>query len=312
MPICTAAECLDSASRGPRDAERAHWFRAALGSAVLLGTLGGATLSGCETASEAPARAQPSAGTATTPAPATAATTEPAPVLEPYTQRIDGTDLTMDFRPVPATAVSVGGHLVDVPAFYAATTETTWDLYDLFVYGEGDVTDSDGAIVSRPSKPYVAPDLGYGHQGYAAISVAFRGAESFCAWLSARTGVTYRLPTEAEWLAMCAGGGVTDASRDAHAWHDGNADYTPHPVGTAAPDALGLFDVWGNVREWATTLDGAPIALGGSFYDYPEEVGCAARHVPDDSWQMTDPQVPKSTWWLSDAPFMGFRVIRVP
>ena len=155
-----------------------------------------------------------------------------APALAPYTQRIDGTDLTMDFRPVPAMTVTIDGAVIDVPAFYAATTEVTWDVYDLFVYGDDDAIGADGAIVTRPSKPYVAPDLGYGHQGYAAISVAFRGAESFCAWLSARTGATYRLPTEAEWRAMCAAGGVTDATRDAHAWHDGNADYTPHPVGT--------------------------------------------------------------------------------
>jgi len=35
--------------------------------------------------------------------------------------------------------------------------------------------------------------------------------------------------------------------------------------------------------------------------------GARERQTPE--WNMTDPQYPKSRWWLSDAPFVGFRVV---
>ena len=38
----------------------------------------------------------------------------------------------------------------------------------------------------------------------------------------------------------------------------------------------------------------------------------AARAVQDDSWNLRDPQFPKSRWWLSDGPFVGFRLVREP
>ena len=41
-------------------------------------------------------------------------------------------------------------------------------------------------------------------------------------------------------------------------------------------------------------------------------VGAASRRVQDASWNETDPQLPKSRWWLSDAPFVGFRLVREP
>jgi hypothetical protein len=69
----------------------------------------------------------------------------------------------------------------------------------------------------------------------------------------------------------------------------------------------------GNVGEWLTPVDGdktALIARGGSYNDAAEEVGCGARATQDESWNETDPQDPKSKWWLSDGPFVGFRVVR--
>ena len=64
----------------------------------------------------------------------------------------------------------------------------------------------------------------------------------------------YRLPTEAEWeyAARAAGtsGGGFAQDLDAVAWHGGNSGGRSHPVGQKAPNALGLHDMLGNVREW--------------------------------------------------------------
>jgi formylglycine-generating enzyme required for sulfatase activity len=68
----------------------------------------------------------------------------------------------------------------------------------------------------------------------------------------------YRLPTEAEW-EYAAKGGNRDAmvyeysggnSVGAVAWYYGNSESRMHPVGTKAPNSLGLYDMSGNVREW--------------------------------------------------------------
>ena len=43
--------------------------------------------------------------------------------------------------------------------------------------------------------------------------------------------------------------------------------------------------------------------------DDPELVGCHVRQEQTKDWNSTDPQNPKSKWWLSDGPFVGFRIV---
>jgi formylglycine-generating enzyme required for sulfatase activity len=83
-----------------------------------------------------------------------------------------------------------------------------------------------------------------------------------------------------------------------------------HPVATKAPDALGLFDLFGNAGEWVTTPDEALVIRGGSFRSGADTIGPAARAVQDETWNERDPQLPKSVWWLSDGPFVGFRLVQ--
>lgn len=241
----------------------------------------------------------------------------PAPALEPFTQPLSGTTLAIDMMPVPGGTITydVDGETIteEIAPFWFAKTETIWQLYDVFVFLTDEPDEATGPeAIARPSRPYVAPDRGYGHDDYAGISISFHSAQQFCTWLSAKSGRTFRLPTEAEWRHACSLSGVTPDNVLDYAWCDDNADWTPHPVATKPADALGLHDLWGNVREWATTLDGDPIAMGGCFFDPKDELGCGLRNVPTRDWQMTDPQVPKSIWWLSDADFMGIRVVCVP
>jgi formylglycine-generating enzyme required for sulfatase activity len=171
------------------------------------------------------------------------------------------------------------------------------------------------AIV-RPTKPHIVTDRGFGHAGYPAMSMSAQGAEAFCVWLSGVTGRRYRLPTESEWAAACLAGGPGPWScgaepdcLDGCAWFRENADRKTHPVGSKAPNALGLHDLHGNVAEWCRNAGGGHVLKGGSFRDRAIELRADAGQQPSPAWNQSDPNLPRSVWWLADAPFAGFRVV---
>ncbi len=68
-----------------------------------------------------------------------------------------------------------------------------------------------------------------------------------------------RLPSEAEWEFACRAG-VRDArygALDDIAWYSGNSQQRTHPVGQKAPNALGFYDMIGNVWEWVSDWYGS-------------------------------------------------------
>ena len=225
---------------------------------------------------------------------------------ETRTVRVPGTTVSIDLVRCPAPGED-GGWL------WVLRTEVPWELYDVFVYGldrpEG--ADTDGAdAVARPSKPYVPPDRGFGHQGYPAMGMTRHAAEAFCDWLGAAVGVPLRLPTDAEWTHLASAGGAgAPADISEHAWTVENAEYTTHPVGRKAPNAFGLFDMLGNVAEWVVTDTRRPRAMGGSYREPPEQCAPDAVMEQDRSWNASDPQIPKSRWWLADCSWVGFRFV---
>ncbi|MBL8990687.1 MAG: SUMF1/EgtB/PvdO family nonheme iron enzyme, partial [Phycisphaerae bacterium] len=145
-------------------------------------------------------------------------------------------------------------------------------------------------------------------------------ATEFCVWLSKSTGRRFRLPTEAEWEHAARAGAKTDAERllgkgieadklAEYAVFADNASGQPAPAGSKKPNALGLKDMLGNVQEWVVGADGKPVTKGGSYRSKRSELSIAARAGQEPSWNASDPQIPKSRWWLSDGPFVGFRVV---
>ncbi len=200
--------------------------------------------------------------------------------------------------------------------------------------------------VSRPTPPYVPMDFGMGVKGFPAVCMTQFAARYYTKWLSMKTGRFYRLPTEAEWEYACRAGTTTAYSfgestdaLDDYAWHFDNSDDTYHELGRKKPNPWGLFDMHGNVAEWvldrhdpgyyATLAElaaksGKPVpsplnwpdaayphvARGGSFDDDADRLRSAARRASTKAWKVQDPQVPKSIWYLTDAKFVGFRVVR--
>ena len=234
-----------------------------------------------------------------------------------YRETIAGTTVSFEMAPVTGGTVTLAGTRQNVTPFHIGRTEVTWDLYDVFALGldkpyrPGAPASADA--IARPSNPYGAPDYGWGHAGFPVISVTRAAAEAFTKWLSQKTGRVYRLPTEAEWLhaATLAAGApaLTGQRRDAIAWHRDNASGRTHPVAAKAADRLGLFDLFGNAAEWVAASDGALVTRGGSFRDAAGAIGVTSRSVQDETWNERDPQLPKSRWWLSDGPFVGFRLV---
>ena len=81
--------------------------------------------------------------------------------------------------------------------------------------------------------------------------VSWEEASAFCRRLSERTGRRYLLPTEAQWEYAARGRGLTSHDDIAiAAWYEGNSEGSSHPVAQRQPNALGLYDMFGNIWEW--------------------------------------------------------------
>ncbi len=235
-----------------------------------------------------------------------------------FTQTIPNSTATFDMVPIPAGEFKPAkGDPVKIKPFYMCTTETVWDTFDIFAF-QLDMSEKDKAagVDAKVARAVLmgAPDHGYGHHNYPVIHITRYAAEQYCDWLSKKTGRKYRLPTDAEWeYAAKAGGDGKVEDLDKVAWFADNADDKTHPVGKKAPNAWGLFDILGNAMEYVEIpgepADTKPTAAGGSFEDKAEDVTVETRQHQNDDWNSTDPQNPKSKWWLSDGQFVGFRIV---
>jgi formylglycine-generating enzyme required for sulfatase activity len=259
------------------------------------------------------------------------------------------------FVHVPAGAFTMGDtfgdgdgrerpvHTVELDAFYIGKYEVTNAQWRRFRDDPGYDDPSfwpDGRVMPKTQIPYWTQAQNHGggtpdSDDYPVLGVNWDGATAYCRWLSAKTGQTYRLPTEAEWEKAARGtdrrrfpwGNAIDRTRANYA--GGQAFDTARPVGfydgtvrgelrtqsNASP--YGAFDMAGNVMEWCVDWyqrdyyrvsprrnpkgpdTGAYRVLrGGTFFMDPLDLRAYARHA---GW----PSVQTHR-------MIGFRPVRVP
>jgi formylglycine-generating enzyme required for sulfatase activity len=176
--------------------------------------------------------------------------------------------------------------------------------YEL-TFAEWDACDADGGCKYRPG------DNGWGRGRRPVTNVSWNDAKQYIAWLSRKTGKTYRLPGEAEWEYAARAGTTTPFATGAtisteQANYHGNYVYGSGqkgvhrgqtvPVGAFAANRFGLHDMHGNVDEWVedcwnSSYNGAPgdgrawlsgdctqrVLRGGSWNANPRHLRSALR-----------------------------------
>ncbi|MCH8478767.1 MAG: SUMF1/EgtB/PvdO family nonheme iron enzyme [Wenzhouxiangella sp.] len=140
---------------------------------------------------------------------------------------------------------------VNIPAFAIGMTEVTFAQWDACV--------ADGGCTHSPS------DAGQGRGSRPVVGVSRDDVAEYLAWLGAKTGRVYRLPSESEWEYAARAGttslfntGNCIATDQANFRGPNPAPSCPEgvnreralPVASFAPNAFGLYDTHGNVSEW--------------------------------------------------------------
>ena len=185
---------------------------------------------------------------------------------------------------------------------------------------------ADGGCKHRPH------DHNWGKKKRPVINVTLQQVHNYIKWLNRKTGLRYRLPSEAEWEYLHRGGTTTTfwwgnnistnmancrncKSRECCSAKDHSCcSHGPQPVGSFPPNPFGLFDTAGNVFEWTEDCwnpdhNGAPmngevrttgncksrVIRGGSFYYF--------ARVARSFYRAKNPSNVKSYW-------LGFRVVR--
>ncbi len=231
-------------------------------------------------------------------------------------------------------------HHVTVDDFWIGKCEITWEQYDAFVFGEfgpekfKSITELNNLgidAVSGATPPYVDMSFNMGKGTSPAVNMTQYAAIMYCKWLTSKTGIFYRLPTEAEWEYVCKKG-KTDEVTDLKnvAWFDKNTNDKYEKTGLKEANSLGIHDMLGNVSEWVMDQYDANyykssqknnpwnkptelyprVVRGGSWKDTKDKLCCTSRGQSNQKWKKRDPQIPKSNWWHTNAPFVGFRVVR--
>jgi len=157
-------------------------------------------------------------------------------------------------------------HKVSVTDFIISKYEVSVESFRNFINETGYITDAEkgkGSWIWKDSKWEEKSSVNWRNPNFnqtencPVVCVSWNDASAYCKWLSNKTGLYYRLPTEAEWEYAARGGKESkgykySGSNDLNAvgWFFENARSKTHPIGEKQPNELGIYDMSGNVWEW--------------------------------------------------------------
>lgn len=108
-------------------------------------------------------------------------------------------------------------------------------------------------------------------------NVSWEQVQDFIYLLNEKSGLSYRLPTEAEWEYAAKGGNKSEGNKysgfsilGACGWYYSNSESSTHEVGSKNPNELGIYDMSGNVREWCN-----------DWFDYYTSADASNPNGPD-------------------------------
>ena len=169
------------------------------------------------------------------------------------------------FRMIRVLSKNGDGYVGSDSHYYIGETEVTQELWK--------------AIMGTSNNPS-------GHKGdkLPVENISQADLLSFIEKLNSKTGLTFSLPTPARWQYAFKGACISknytysgSNSSDAVAWHSGNSNNTTHEVKTKQPNEIGIYDMSGNVSEYASDY----YSCGGHYsdaYDYSDLKGSRSSY----------------------------------
>ncbi|WP_411887958.1 SUMF1/EgtB/PvdO family nonheme iron enzyme [Hydrocarboniphaga effusa] len=192
-----------------------------------------------------------------------------------------------------AGSAAAPAHGVKVSAYSISTTEITFEQFAQFVsqtgYRNPRWKNYPCESAGSRSPSWEAPGFP-NSDSRPVVCVSWVDANAYAEWLGRQTRLSFRLPTEAEWEYAARG-----RSSGRYWWGDRYDDSKatctgcpvvragPQPVKSWPPNAFGLYDTAGNVREW-TCSSGEPYGRGTETRCAAVDVG-GSRAVRGGSWR---------------------------
>jgi formylglycine-generating enzyme required for sulfatase activity len=232
---------------------------------------------------------------------------------------------------IPAGSFAMGSPAGEIGRDDDEGPQRTVTFSQPFAIGRYEVTfaEWDACVAAGGCNAYRPDDEGWGRDQRPVINVSWQDAQTYTAWLTARTGKPYRLPTEAEWEYAARAGRTTPfwtgaTISTAQANYDGNYTYNDGEKGvyrartvtvddpTFPANPFGLYHVHGNVWEWVQDCAvNADVSVQAIILGIE---GCPSYGQRGGSWNVK-PEILRSASRSENAPdfrifIVGFRVAR--
>ena len=242
-------------------------------------------------------------------------------------------DVTMEMVKIPAGIFQMGSPDSDSWADSNEKPQHTVNIGYEFYLGKTEITQEQWLAVMG-NWPATEPGTTYGiGDDYPAYYISWDDCQNFITEIDKLGLGKFRLPSEAEWEYACRGGSTTrycfgdstcisenctSCELNEYGWwcgnngEEGNPDFGTKEVGKLLPNAFGLYDMHGNVREWCqdnwhndyigAPTDGSawesttsPICRGGSWSYHPDFCTSTYRNALSSTYRSR---------------FGGFRLVR--